>query len=411
MTEFFDLVSSKEAQKIFFDSYTPEIETEVLESRNALGRVTARMVTAPFSLPSFPRSTVDGYAVRASDTYGATESLPVYLKLAGEIPMGMEPGILVDPTGCALIHTGGMLPKGTDAVVMIENTQISQEQEIEVMKAAAVGENIVEVGEDIRLGDELLPVGKRIKEADIGGLMAMGIMTISVAEVPKVGIISTGDEVVPPEINPEPGQVRDINSYSLSSLISRHGGLPKIYGIIPDDFQSLRDTSESALTECDMVLITAGSSVSHRDITSQVIDQLGEPGVLVHGINIRPGKPTILSVCNGKAVIGLPGNPVSAFVIAKLFVIPILKRLSGENASEIQPVVSAELTVNLSSQSGREDWVPVKISRTGNTKYKAEPVFGKSNLIFLLVKSDGLIRIPAENTGLSAGERVEVILL
>ena len=160
-----------------------------------------------------------------------------------------------------------------------------------------------------------------------------------------------------------------------------------------------------------MVLITAGSSVSHRDITSQVINQLGEPGVLVHGINIRPGKPTILSVCDGKAVIGLPGNPVSAFVIARLFVVPILKRLSGENALELQPVVSAELTVNLSSQSGREDWVPVKISRTGNNKYNAEPVFGKSNLIFLLVKSDGLTRIPSEKTGLSAGERVEVILL
>ena len=411
MTEFIKLVSSSDARIKYFDVYSPESRTEIIETRNSLGRVTASPILAPHSLPSFPRSTVDGYSVRAPDTYGASEALPVYLKLVGEIPMGAAPGLTVKPAQCALIHTGGMLPKGTDAVIMIENTQKSLLDEIEVMRSAAIGENVIEVGEDIKLDEELLPAGKKIKEADIGGLMAMGITTLSAVQIPRVGIISTGDEIISPEKELAPGQVRDINSYSLSALISRCGGIPQVYGIIPDEEETLYKIAEKALSECDMLLITAGSSVSHRDITSLVINKLGKPGVLVHGVNIRPGKPTILSVCRGKAVIGLPGNPVSALVIAKLFVVPILERLSGITLKNPTPTITAELSVNLSSQSGREDWIPVRIRTTEQNEYKAEPVFGKSNLIFTLVKSDGLIRISPDDTGISAGELVEVILL
>jgi molybdopterin molybdotransferase len=331
--------------------------------------------------------------------------------MVGEIPMGAEPDFKVKPTQCAMIHTGGMLPEGTNAVVMVENTQKSQQDEIEVMRSVAIGENIIEVGEDIKFGERLLPTGKQIRESDIGGLMAMGVTTLSAAQIPKVGIISTGDEIISPEIELSPGQVRDINSYSLSAVVSRYGGMPLLYGIIPDEEETLQKIAQNALKECEMILITAGSSVSHRDITSLVINKLGKPGVLVHGVNIRPGKPTILSVCEGKPVIGLPGNPVSALVIAKLFVVPILERLLGVTNKKPTATVTAELTVNLSSQSGREDWIPVRIITNEQNEYKADPIFGKSNLIFTLVKSDGLIRISPDDTGISAGEHVEVVLL
>jgi molybdopterin molybdotransferase len=225
-----------------------------------------------------------------------------------------------------------------------------------------------------------------------------------------VGILSSGDEVVPPETAIQPGQVRDINSYSLSALVEQAGGKAVRYGIIPDRLEALRDTASRALSECDMVVITAGSSASTRDLTSQAINQLGAPGVLVHGVNVRPGKPTILAVCQGKAVIGLPGNPVSALVIARLFVVPALHRLLGLQRNRPAPFVTARLGINLPSQAGREDWVPVRLfEETG--EYVAEPIFGKSNLIFSLARADGLVRIHTNATGVTAGEMVEVYLL
>lgn len=411
MKEFFKLISPKEAKKKYFEQYSPHTTSEIVETRNALNRVTAAAVAAPYSLPSFNRSTVDGFAVKAQDTYGASESLPCYLNKVGEVMMGREPEFSVNSTECALIHTGGMLPQGTDAVLMLEYSQITGINEIEIMRSAAVGENVIRIGEDIKQGEELVPSGKRIREAEIGGLMAMGITEISVIKIPKIGIISSGDEIVPPENNLSPGQVRDINSYSLFAIIEQNSCDPIMYGIVPDNPEDLLATASRALSECDMVLITAGSSVSHRDITAQVINQLGEPGVLVHGVNIRPGKPTILGICNKKAVIGLPGNPVSAFVISKLFVVPILERVSGISYQRHVPMINAELTVNLSSQSGREDWVPVKLTLQDSGILNAEPVFGKSNLIFTLVKCDGLVCIPADETGIGAGEKVEVQLL
>ncbi|MCK4900638.1 MAG: molybdopterin molybdenumtransferase MoeA, partial [Anaerolineales bacterium] len=222
--------------------------------------------------------------------------------------------------------------------------------------------------------------------------------------------ISSGDEVISPESELEPGQVRDVNAYTLSALIEQVGGIPKRYGIIPDDESALRASAASALEECEVVVITAGSSASTRDLTAQVIDSLGEPGVLVHGVNVRPGKPTILAVCNNKVMIGLPGNPVSALVIATLFVSPVVEVLMGLQRTRPRPSVSAQLTLNLASQAGREDWVPVRLISTPEG-YQADPVFGKSNLIFTLSRADGLVRIPADANGLAAGESVKVFFL
>jgi molybdopterin molybdotransferase len=228
-----------------------------------------------------------------------------------------------------------------------------------------------------------------------------------------VGLISTGDEVIDPSQTPRPGQVRDINSYTLGALVEKSGGVAVRYGIVSDQFQALKEAAAKSLSECDVVIVTAGSSASTRDMTAEVIRSLGEPGVLVHGINTRPGKPTILGVCNGKAVIGLPGNPVSALVNGYLFVVPVIEKLLGA-LPRPKATVQAMLTVNLPSQAGREDWWPVKLAFSSQrlaVKYAAEPIFGKSNLIFTLAAADGLLRIHPDATGLSAGESVEVMLL
>ena len=410
MPEFIKLLLPGKALSILMEHISAGADSELIKTTSALGRVTNIPVIAPHPLPSFSRSTVDGFALQAKDTYGASDSLPAYLKLIGEVPMGAEAGITVGNSQCALIHTGGMLPLGADAVVMIEHTQIARPGEVEILKSAAVGENIIVVGEDITAGDEVILAGKELREAEIGGLMALGITQLSVSKRPVVGILSSGDEVIPPHESPSPGQVRDVNSYSLQALIKKHGGVPTLYGIIPDTAVELRKKAVQALKECDMVVITAGSSASERDLTALVVKELGEPGVLVHGVNVRPGKPTILAVCDNKVVIGLPGNPVSALVIAKLFIVPVLEKLLRLTHKPPAPSISSKLSINLSSQTGREDWIPVRLRKVTDG-YLAEPIFGKSNLIFILVRADGLIRIPPSATGLRAGENVEVILM
>ncbi len=410
MPEFLQLLSPQEALYRWLERLSLEVQSEQIETKYALGRVTSIGVNAPHPLPAFARSAVDGYAVRAADTYGASESLPAYLSLVGEVKMGDAPAFSLMPAQCAIIHTGGMLPKGADAVVMLEYTQIVRSGEVEILRAVAVGENILNVGEEVQEGEEVIPAGKRLRPEEIGGLMALGITHVQVAKCPRVGILSTGDEVIPPQSVLQPGKVRDINTYTLSALIEESGGLPVSYGIIGDQEDTLRQFAIQALDECDMVIITAGSSASVRDLTAQVIQDMGPPGVLVHGINIRPGKPTILAVCNGKPVIGLPGNPMSALVIANLFVVPVIHRFLGLREETFHhPSVVARLSVNVPSQAGREDWVPVRLTSTASG-YLAEPVFGKSNMIFNLVAADGMVRIPAEATGLSADELVEVRL-
>jgi molybdopterin molybdotransferase len=348
--------------------------------------------------------------VIASDTHGASETLPAYLQVAGEVLMGAPAGFELRRGSCALIHTGGMLPVGADAVVMVEHTQSVRPGEVEILRSLADGENVLKVGEDVQEGEEVLPGGLRIRPAEIGGLMALGLTQVAVARRPRVGILSSGDELVAPDQQPGPGQVRDVNAYTLSALVERVGGVAVHFGIQPDRAADLLAAARCALLECDIVVITAGSSASTRDLTAQVIGALGEPGVLVHGVNVRPGKPTILAVCCGKAVIGLPGNPVSALVIADLFVTPVLETLLGLRRRLPRPGLSAALALNLPSQAGREDWVPVRLVESPQG-YLAEPVFGKSNLIFTLARADGLICIPADANGLSAGARVEVVYL
>ena len=430
MPEFLTLLPPDAARDLLFSHLpTPKIDSESMDVTSSLGRVLAEDIVAPHPLPDFQRTTVDGYAVRARDTFGASDSLPSYLTLIGEVPMGDAPSFELSEGQCGLIHTGGMLPKGADAVVMLEYTQhivgagssrpgddpVPTQTEIEIFRAVANGENIIRVGEDVAQGQMVQAKGSLIRPAEIGGLLALGITSVCVARKVQVGLISTGDEVIDPSRSPRPGQVRDINSYTLGALIEKSGGVAKRYGIFTDQFEALKDAAARALSECDVVIVTAGSSASTRDMTADVIRSLGAPGVLVHGINTRPGKPTILGVCNGKAMIGLPGNPVSALVNGYLFVVPLIENLLGA-LPKPKATVLAQLSVNLPSQAGREDWWPVKLRKIEiqNSKiehYEAEPIFGKSNLIFTLASADGLLRIHPDATGLSAGEMVEVMLI
>ena len=423
MPEFLTLLPPDEAREILLSHLsTPAIDPEAIDVPSSLNRILAEDILAPHPLPDFQRTTVDGYAVRASDTHGASDSLPAYLTLIGEVPMGDAPTFEIGAGQCALIHTGGMVPIGADAVVMLEYTQtiVRAEQrsvptptEIEIFRAVANGENVIRIGEDVAQGQLVLSKGTVLRPAEIGGLMALGVMSVRVANKVQVGLISTGDEVIEPSQTPRPGQVRDINSYTLGALVEKSGGAAKRYGIISDEFEALIDAAAKVLSECDVVIITAGSSASTRDMTADVIRSLGEPGVLVHGINTRPGKPTILGVCDGKAVIGLPGNPVSALVNGYLFVVPVIEKLLGA-LPRPKATVQARLTINLSSQAGREDWWPVKLivnRKSSAITLDANPIFGKSNLIFTLASADGLLRIHPDATGLSAGEIVEVVLI
>jgi molybdopterin molybdotransferase len=307
-----------------------------------------------------------------------------------------------------------MLPEGANAVVMVEHTQTVRPGEVEVLRAVAVGENVLKAGEDVTAGETVIAAGQRLGAPEIGGLMALGVTRLPVARKPRVGILSSGDEVVNPEQEPAPGQVRDVNAFTSSALVESAGGFPVRCGIVPDQVESIRRAAADAMAHTDMTVITAGSSASTRDLTAQVLNELGRPGVLVHGVNVRPGKPTILAVCDGKPMIGLPGNPVSALVIAGLFVVPVIEKLLGMSQARLRPSVTARLALNLPSQAGREDWVAVRLrpdEQKPEGPFLAEPVFGKSNLIFTLARADGLVRIPPDATGLSQGEMVQVFLL
>lgn len=429
------------AWQLFSSHFQPTIRPERIPVAEALDRVLTEDLVAPHDLPTFPRSTVDGYAVAASDTYGATPGLPAYLEVVGEVPMGQPAEIRLDEGQCTLVHTGGMIPPGADAVVMIEHTQAvgeatnqpisagrpiqEQVQEvrsdsqpsssaafqpytIEVYRPVAVGENVIQVGEDVQQGDLILSAGHQLRPQDIGGLLAVGITKVSVAVQPRVAILSQGDEVVPPDQTPGPGQVRDINSYTLAALAWRAGGIPVNYPIVPDRLEALQAAATKALAEADILVMSAGSSVSFRDLTAQVIDGLGRPGILVHGVSVRPGKPTILALCDGKPVFGLPGNPVSAMVIFELFVTPTIRRMLGASVLP-KKRVRARLARNVASTTGREDYVQVRLEeRDGNLW--AVPVFGKSNLIYTLIRSDGAIKVPLDSNGISEGEWVTVEL-
>jgi len=408
-SEFLELISPQEGLLLILGTLEKIKQgSKLLLTEKCLGLIVAEDVIASHSLPSFSRSTVDGFAVLSMDTFGSSTALPAFFDVIGEVTMGSSNQTKLNSGQAVMIHTGGMVPENADAIVMHEDTQKINDNEIEVFKAVSPGENILNIGEDVKAGDMIIPAGRRIRSVEIGGLMALGIMSIPVVPKPKVAIISSGDEIIPPSQIAELGLVRDVNSDLLAALISQWGGKPEKYGIVPDNLEELLFISRKAFIECDMVVFTAGSSVSIRDITAEAIRSLGGPGVIVHGINIRPGKPTILAICSGKPVVGLPGNPVSAYVTANIFVKHIIDKLIGVKYSFFEEKIIAKLDTNITSKAGREDWVPIKLLKSDDG-FTATPIFSRSNYIFSLISADGLIRIDEHKTGLQVGELVNII--
>ena len=409
MPEFFNVLPPAQALEVLKQHLRPEVRSEIADTSQALGRVLAEDICSPEDLPAFPRSTMDGFAVRARDTFGATEGLPAYLTVVGEAPMGTAPEVTTSTGESAIVHTGSMLTRGADAVVMVENTQRVDDSTIEVVRPVAPGENVIQPGEDVRATDPVLEGGHKLRPQDLGGLLALGITTVRVAHRPRVAIVSTGDELVEPGETPGPGQVRDVNTYTISALITEAGGEPVAVGIVPDDFEAQQEAARRGLEMGDILLFSAGSSVSVRDMTAEVFNSLGKPGVLVHGISLRPGKPSIVALLDGVPSFGLPGNPVSAMTVFDLLVRPTIHLLSGRNEAPVPRTVVARLLRDVASAPGREDYVQVRLIREGDGLC-ADPVFGKSNLIYTLVRSHGTVKVPMESAGLYAGQDVAVVV-
>ncbi|MBQ7862455.1 MAG: molybdopterin molybdenumtransferase MoeA [Clostridia bacterium] len=397
-----NVVSFEEAKRITeaeFSSF--EIGTEKLNISYCLGRVLAQDIVSEENIPPFSRSTVDGYAALSQDTFGAGESIPAMLSLKGEILMGEEAKTAVSSGECIKISTGGMLPKGADSVVMVEHTEQMFDGTCLVFKAVSPFQNVTRKGDDVKVGQTVIKKGTKITSRHIGILCALGITQVECARKIRVGIISSGDEIVSVENEVPMGKIRDINSHFLAALIKENGYDAIEYGILKDDFDELYSTLQKAADECDAVLISGGSSAGAKDMTAAVIDKNGE--VFFHGIAVKPGKPTIFGKVRGKAVFGLPGHPAAAYLIAKTVVLSLLRFCNKQADKEL--TVTAEITESISSNHGREELVPVILEQG-----KAQPLFFKSGLVSLLSSADGFVIIPRNKEGLFTNEKVTVHL-
>ena len=407
MTEFFNVTSVQEALNLILQKLIPNNQTELVKTIDSLGRITQNKTYSLEDLPIFTRSSMDGYSVIAKDTYGASESIPAYLDIVSEIPMGNTQPTSITSGQASKVYTGGMIAKKSDAVILLEHTQIVSKNTIEVLRPVAPNENLIHIGEDVQKDDLILNSKHQIHPQDIGGLLSVGINKIEVKKLPRVSVISTGDELIPATNRPKQGQTRDINTHTINSLIKLAGGNPIQHELIKDDFDSQLNISSKMLESTDILIFSAGSSVSSRDLTAKVINKLGKPGVIIHGIALKPGKPTIVGLVNDKPIFGLPGNPVSAITVFNLLVKPVIEVLSGNNKPKKPKILKAKLTQNIPSVSGREDYVQVKLFYKNSNLY-AKPIFGKSNLVHTMVNADGNVRIELDQDGLYSDNIVNV---
>ncbi len=408
MAEFLRLITPDEfIQRLArFD----RLPAETISLDASLNRILAEDAVASEDLPERARSTVDGFAVRAGDTFGASDSIPALLELAGAVEMGTIPDLAVRTGQAAQIPTGGFLPPGTDAVVMVEYTNPAGGNSIEITRPVTVHANVLEKGEDVRSGDPIIPAGRVLRPQELGLLAALGITEIRTGRRPQVAVISTGDEVVPIEQKPRPGQIRDANLHSVSALVRTLGGEPAAFEIVSDDAGRLRRALEEGLSRSDVVVLSGGSSVGTRDLMVDVVEGLPGAEVLVHGVAVRPGKPTLLARHNGKAIFGLPGHPVSALIVAQVFLAPFLRYLQG-GALKKGPLglsTKAILATSIHSTIGLEEFVRIRLEVEADGLV-AHPVFGKSGMLSSLVKADGLMVVPMQAEGIARGAVVDVI--
>ena len=394
-----------------------EPEREYVPVLQSLGRVAAEDVLSGEDIPGFDRSTMDGYAVISRDTQGAGETMPTFLELAGEVKMGEKPEFSLTSGQCAYVPTGGMVPEGADAVAMVEYCQPFGDDRIAVYSPLSSGHNMVRAGDDVSRGEKLISRGHRIRPSDMGLLSAAGKTEIKVYKPWKVYIISTGDEIVPPEVMPLPGQVRDVNSAGILGEALDCGFEIRGLEVVRDRQDVLADKVRPAMSECDVVVISGGSSQGKKDATEAVIDSLTSSGAFTHGLAVKPGKPTIIGFDEPTecAVIGLPGHPVAALLLFRLIVAGIWKRLTGLAETEKEISVDAVMASNIAASPGRKTFQLVKLDyehidlKTGLPQ--AVPVLGKSGLIRTMSAADGYVVMDVNDEGLRSGERVKVCLL
>lgn len=402
-------------------------DVEILPLNQAIGRILADPIVVQKDVPSFDRTRVDGLAVRADDTFGASDSLPAILQLIGEVEMGQETNLVIQPGQCAYVPTGGMLPTGADAMVMIEYVESLDATTRLVSQRVSPGQSITRRGDDAKAGHTLLPTGHRILATDIGALAALGRAAVSVRRAVRVGILSTGDELLDVSQAEQLtiGQVLDVNRPMLAAAVTQTGAVLTDYGIVPDQLDQLNATLQQAVAENDLVLISGGSSVGTRDYVEQAIDAAGQPGVLLHGIAVKPGKPTLAGRCGNTLVIGLPGHPVAAWFMYEQLALPLIAALAGQPAPQL-PHVAARLASRLPSNHGREEFVLVQLDKAGPPEasestgaqpgqmttssplWTAHPLVTCSGLVTQLTAGDGYLRIPRDCEGLEAGECVTV---
>ncbi len=408
MKAFATLPTPQQARDAFARVYRPQpCGVERVPLLAARGRVLAQEVVASTDLPPFDRSSVDGYAVRAADTARASSGAPATLVVVGEVLVGEPVRLIVGPGEAARIPTGGMLPEGADAVVMQEHT-VRQDGTVSVERPVRPGENVVHRGADVRTGEVLLRPGRRLRPQDLGLLAGLDIPEVLVYRRPVVGVIVTGDELVAPGRPLRGSQIHDMNTYTLSGLVEETGALPRAYGIVEDNLAVLVQVAREAHRDCDALVLSGGSSVGQRDLVADAVAALGSPGIVVHGVAIRPGKPTILAVAAGKPVFGLPGNVVSAMVTFDVFVRPVLEEMAGlREPPRPWQVVRARLARPVAA-ADREDHVRVSLVERTGTLW-AVPLPGGSGIITSMVRADGLVTVPP-HSALDEGAEVEVRL-
>lgn len=399
-----NVVTVADAISRISDSFSPTRHTENWTLLRSLGHVSAGDLYSPELLPAFDRSTVDGFAVRAQDTFGAAAAQPSYCTLVGQVAMGEAAEIEIGPGQAVAIATGGCLPKAADAVVMLEDTTELPDGSIEIARSVAPGENLIRAGEDVAHGACVLSAGTTIRPQDIGLCAAVGITEIEVQMPLRMGILSTGIEIVPADTTNVPfGKVRDVNAYAVAGLAQVAGIETELLGLAGDNADAIYHKVAEGLKRNDVVVLSGGSSVGTRDHTEEVLSRLGGFELLFHGISVKPGKPT-LAACNGpKLVVGLPGHPASALVAFDAVVLPAL---DAQLRSRI--TCTARLSANISSSPGREEYVRVKLRSDAECNW-ADPVYGKSGILSTITRSNGYVMVPLESNGIEQGTKVEVI--
>jgi len=425
--DLFNVLTLREVTSKLNNTFSePALRMESLRLEQALGRILAEDQIAAEDVPHFSRSVVDGYAVRAKDTFGASESIPGFLNLIGAVEMGKPALQAVKAGECVYVPTGGALPEGADAVVMIEYTEPFGAGQIAVHRPSAPLENVMLRGDDLASGEVVLRRGTRLRPQDLGVLSALGFGSVKVFAPFQVSVLSTGDEIVPVSQKPTAGQIRDINSYTISGLIEAAGGCVRRAILVKDDFEALKQAVAEALSDSDLVLLSGGSSVGEKDYTQRVIQTFEDSEILAHGLAIKPGKPTVVARIGGVPVFGLPGQPASAMMIFKAVVEPLLLKLTGERFNTVADdsvnqhgeglgallrarTVIAAAASNIHAAPGRTTFQMVSLEQRSG-RLTAVPVHGKSGMISLMSRADGYIQIESEQEGILQNETVQVVL-